>query len=110
MGGGEQESRLNTLLAVKVPAPLMLYAGLGCLDLVFSKIAYSLGVSEANPVMNVALELGFFEVSKALLTILVVVIGTALWHVAYVRRIMLVTNIGMAALALFHIYGLSMHI
>ncbi|MCH8980349.1 MAG: hypothetical protein IH945_14085 [Armatimonadetes bacterium] len=110
MGRAGQESRLNTLLAIKVPVPLMLYAGLGCLDLVFSKIAFSLGVSEANPAMNVALGLGFFEVTKALLTILVVVIGAALWHVAHVRRIMLVTNIGMAALVLFHVYGLSLHI
>jgi len=110
MGGAAQGSRFTTLLAVEVPAPLILYALLGCLDLVFSKIAFSLGVNEGNPAMNVALELGLFEVSKALLTILVVAVGLVLWHLAYVRRIMLVTNIGMSALVLFHIYGVSLHI
>lgn len=110
MGRAARESRLTTALAKDVPAPLILYAVLGCLDLVFSKIAFSLGVNEGNPAMTVALELGLFEVSKALLTILVVVVGMVLWRLAYVRRIMLVTNIAMSALVLFHICSLPMHI
>ncbi|MCH8978140.1 MAG: hypothetical protein IH945_02715 [Armatimonadetes bacterium] len=110
MGRVARESRLATLLAVEVLTPLILYAVLGCLDLVFSKFAFSLGVDEGIPAMSIAQELGLFEVSKALLTILVVVIGMILWRLAYVRRIMLVTNIGMSAIVLFHIYGISTRI
>ena len=110
MGKAARLSTLVTLVGMAVPAPLILYAVLGCLDLVFGKMAFFLGVNEGNRAMNVALELGVFEVSKALLTVLVVAIGMILWHLGYVRRIILVTNIGMSALVLFHIYGVSLHI
>ncbi|MCH7944590.1 MAG: hypothetical protein IIC73_01040 [Armatimonadetes bacterium] len=110
MDGAAQVSSFPALLGMKVPAPLFLYAMLGSADLAFSKAAFSYGVVEGNPAMRLALGLGLLEVSKVLLTTVVVVVGMILWHLSYVRRIMLVANIGMATLAVYHVYGLSLHI
>lgn len=99
---------LKHLRAAKVPVPLVVYAILGSIDLVFSKIAFSYGVAEGNPILDSALSLGFFETSKTALTATVVVVGMLLWELKLTKRLMTFTNVGMAALALFHVYGLSL--
>lgn len=105
--------KLPTLLGLssaKVPVPLVVYAALGSLDLAFSKIAFSFGVAEANPIIDAAISLGLFEVSKVVLTTTVIVVGMLLWEMRLTKRLIGITNVGMAALAAFHVYGLSLHI
>lgn len=103
-------SNVSDWLTARVPSSLATYGLLGSIDLFLSKVAFSFGVAEANPVMDASLRYGVFELTKVSLTLTVVLIGLTLWKHDIVRRIMLFANIGMTALAVFHIYGLTEHV
>ena len=109
----EKEASLSGLLQffkLKVPNALVLYALLGALDLGFSKMAFSVGIAESNPVLQAALDYGLFEVNKVILTVTVLLMGIFLWKHRVIKRVMFVANVGMFLLALVHVYGLTLYL
>ena len=109
----EKEASLSGLVQffkLKVPNALVLYALLGMLDLGFSKMAFSIGVAEGNPVLQAALDFGLFEVNKVILTLTVLLMGIFLWKHRIIKRVMFVANVGMFLLALVHVYGLTLYL
>ena len=109
----EKEASLFGLLQffkLKVPYALVLYALLGMLDLGFSRMAFSVGVAEGNPVLQAALDYGLFEVNRVILTLTVLLMGIFLWKHRIVKRVMFVANVGMFLLALLHVYGLRLYL
>lgn len=109
----EQDATLPGFLRffkVKVPHSLALYTFLGMLDLAFSKMAFSIGMAEGNPVLKAALDYGLFEVNKVLLTLTVLLVGIFLWKHRVVKVIMFVANVGMILLTFVHSYGLTLYL
>lgn len=97
-------------LGTRVPVAIAAYALLGVLDLGFSKLAFFAGYGEANPVLAATLTHGTFEVSKVLLTVLIVLVGTVLWPLGLVRGVVWAANFGMALLTGIHVFGLVTHV
>ena len=109
----EKEASLAGLLQffkLKVPNALVLYALLGMLDLAFSRMAFSVGIAEGNPVLHPALDYGLFEVNKVILTLTVLLMAVFLWKHRVIKRLMFAANAGMFLLALVHVYGLTLYL
>lgn len=100
----------KTHLRTAVPVAVAAYALLGVLDLGFSQLAFFAGYGEANPILQATIASGTFEFSKITMTMLVVLVGTMLWPLRFVRGIVWAANFGMALLAAFHIFGLVTHV
>lgn len=94
----------------RVPFAVVAFALLSVLDLGFSKMAFFVGYGEANPILRATLDAGTFEATKIMLTLLVTVVGTALWQIKTVRGVMWIASVGMSVLSIFHVYGLLSHI
>lgn len=101
---------LMQFLKLKVPNALVLYGLLGMVDLAFSKMAFSIGVAEGNPLLSAAHEFGLFEVNKIILTLTVMLMGVFLWKHKIIKQVMFVANAGMCVLTLVHTYGLTLYL
>jgi len=90
-----------------VPRPIVLYALLGVLDFGFTLIAFQLGFTEGNPILDWYASHGLFEAAKVGSTVIVVLLGFLLWELRFVRSVLAGANLLMAGVIAFHIFNLA---
>lgn len=91
-----------------VPKQIVLYALLGVLDFGFTLIAFQLGFTEGNPVLDWYASHGLFEAAKVGSTLAVVLLGFLLWEVRFVRSVLVGANILMVGVIAFHVFNLGL--
>jgi hypothetical protein len=87
-----------------VPKPVLIYAGLGMLDLFFTLLAFHMGFQEGNPVLAWYQHQGLFEFAKVGSTIIVILLGFFLWNVKLVRRILYSADVLMFGVLIWHLF------
>jgi hypothetical protein len=90
-----------------VPKPIVLYALLGVLDFGFTLIAFQLGFTEGNPILDCYASHGLFEAAKVGSTIAVVLLGFLLWELRFVRSVLVGANLLMVGVIGFHVFNLG---
>lgn len=90
-------------LAVRVPAPIVLYAALSLADLGFSLAAFEAGAREANPLLAWFAQWGLFEFAKLVLTLLVCCVAFRAWPGRGTEAILRMGNLAMTALFVYHL-------
>jgi hypothetical protein len=93
-----------------VPLAVKVYAALGLVDLGFTLLALEHGYQEANPILAWYEQHGLFEVAKLFATIAVIALAFFLWRMPLVRVILIVANIVMGIVALYHASFWGLHL